>query len=204
METTTTTSRQLAGIVRRLGANISSSEILDEEDIVIVDTNEAESAPPAAPAIHHCNHCDKAFGEWENLVEHCSRRHPGRPRPVRSQSQQGPPRPRLSLQTLQNTAQTNRASKGRPGRRCRNYNVQSNQLLLTLCRKRTEEKGEGFPCGECGKRFSSSASVRTHFFSLHEPAQFPCRVCGQLFTSKNNEASHWSRHCNPNRRKRFS
>ena len=135
--TSSSTSRQVAGIVRRLGANISSSEIRDEEDIVIVDINGTESTPPAerrrraaAPAIHHCNHCDKAFGEWENLVEHSSRRHPGRPRPVRSQSPQGPPRPRPALQTPHKPAQTNRASKGRQGRRCRNYVECSMQLTF--------------------------------------------------------------------------
>ena len=62
-------------------------------------------------------------------------------------------------------------------------------------------ENEGVPCTDCGKRFRTRPAMQRHFEDIHQPGEFPCRGCGKMFTSKNKQSSHYSRHCNPNRRK---
>ena len=62
-------------------------------------------------------------------------------------------------------------------------------------------ENEGVPCSDCGKRFRTRPAMQRHFEDIHQPGEFPCRGCGKMFTSKNKQSSHYSRHCNPNRRK---
>ena len=62
-------------------------------------------------------------------------------------------------------------------------------------------ENEGVPCGDCGKRFRTRPAMMRHFEDIHQPGEFPCRGCGKMFSSRNKQSSHYSRHCNPNRRK---
>jgi len=62
--------------------------------------------------------------------------------------------------------------------------------------------GDGKVCPMCSKEFRTSAMMRFHFVDIHQPGEFPCKGCQKMFTSKNKMSSHYSRHCNPNRKKR--
>jgi len=56
-------------------------------------------------------------------------------------------------------------------------------------------EGEGFPCPDCGKRFTKKTAMLRHQEDLHQPGEFPCRGCGKMFSSKNKLSSHYSRNC---------
>merc|ERR1712051_150157 len=62
--------------------------------------------------------------------------------------------------------------------------------------------GVGTECPKCHKFVTLP---KQHMEDMHSPpGHFPCRggaKCGKVFTSKNKESSHYSRHCNPNKKK---
>ena len=56
--------------------------------------------------------------------------------------------------------------------------------------KRGVHEGFKYPCGQCGKQFSSKEFVTEHQRSVHEGVKYPCGKCGKQFSSKRNVAKH--------------
>ena len=65
----------------------------------------------------------------------------------------------------------------------------------TLDGNLTEQKGAAdeeikYPCGQCGKHFTSSSILAQHKRAVHEGVKYPCRQCNYQATSKSNFARH--------------
>ena len=140
---------------------------------------------------YNCDFCQKSFTVEENLQEHMGRKHP-----TKSQA-------RKHNQSL---------SKARSVKLPRGFQKQNNKLVSRQ-RKNVNPRrqssdipeGEGFPCKECGKEFRTLSMAEFHYTDVHVAGHFPCKGnCGKIFTSKNKMSSHWSRHCNPRNKNRFS
>ena len=47
-----------------------------------------------------------------------------------------------------------------------------------------------YPCGQCGKEFTSQGHLARHRRSVHEGVKYPCGHCGKEFTDQGNLAKH--------------
>eukprot|EP00092_Neocalanus_flemingeri_P006752 GFUD01007294.1.p1 GENE.GFUD01007294.1~~GFUD01007294.1.p1 ORF type:complete len:321 (-),score=92.00 GFUD01007294.1:37-999(-) len=74
----------------------------------------------------------------------------------------------------------------------------------SLLAEANQTAGDGKVCPICSKEFPKNGPMRRHFEDIHQPGEFPCSGCQKIFTSKNKMSSHYSRNCNPNRKKRMT
>lgn len=138
---------------------------------------------------YKCDYCAKSFTLLDNLEEHISRRHPGQAKKsAKALKLQRGFQKQIQIKSSMSIVKTQKKKS----------------MQMTQHRQDIPE-GEGFPCGECGRVYKTEAMQKFHYTDVHVQGHFPCRGdCGKIFTSKNKMSSHWSRHCNPNNRKRNS
>lgn len=139
-----------------------------------------------------CDYCAKSFTLSDNLEEHISRRHPAQAKQMKSTS--------AKVMKLQRGFQKQIQIKSSISM-VKSKSKKRMSMPVTQHRQDIPE-GEGFPCGECGRVYKTESMQKFHYTDVHVQGHFPCRGnCGKVFTSSNKMSSHYSRHCNPNRKR---
>jgi len=163
-----------------------------------------------------CLYCNKCFTVFDNMEEHVLRKHSNKPDATT----------RLAKLREENAVEDEEdvSDKENDVNKKMSRSELKKQTMPSAVKKKaglenkieTKRKGpaaiaepgqtagNGKVCPLCNKEFRKKSFMRFHFQDIHQPGEFPCKGCGKMFTSNNKMSSHYSRHCNPNRKKRMT
>jgi len=163
----------------------------------------------------HCNKCPLSFSKQRHLNDHLEKKHLKRKiraDDVNSHSS----KKNLSQEVQKISAVTALKVESRIKIECKRKteDQEASSTATTSVKKiktpnqensesnKNQTAGDGTTCPVCSKKFSQNGPMKRHFEDIHKPGNYPCQGCKKVFTSKNKMSSHYSRHCNPNRKNR--